>query len=118
MNKWVIIYKMTTTGIEYGSYMPWIGTAVAVGYAVYLTLKTRAEKGEKADQCINKCHQKDNSKVVDTFDIEDMSNKTVFCRCWQSEKVFIHMIAILQQFHNNFIKLYNYFISILSHFIL
>jgi hypothetical protein len=86
---------MTAKGIECGSYMPWIGTAVAVGYAVYLTLKSRAEKKEKTDECINKCHQKDNSKVVDTFDIEDMGNKTIFCRCWQSKKVFIHLILIL-----------------------
>lgn len=28
----------------------------------------------------------DNSKVVHTFDVEDLDNKSVFCRCWRSKK--------------------------------
>ncbi|XP_014468266.1 PREDICTED: CDGSH iron-sulfur domain-containing protein 2 homolog [Dinoponera quadriceps] len=29
--------------------------------------------------------KKDVAKVVDTIDIEDISEKAVFCRCWRSE---------------------------------
>ncbi|KAH9516146.1 CDGSH iron-sulfur domain-containing protein 1, variant 2 [Dermatophagoides farinae] len=28
----------------------------------------------------------DNVKVVHSFDIEDLDQKAVFCRCWKSEK--------------------------------
>lgn len=33
--------------------------------------------------------KKDNPKVVDTCDIEEIGNKKVFCRCWRS-KTFPH----------------------------
>jgi len=29
--------------------------------------------------------QKDNPKVVDTIDVEDISEKAAFCRCWRSQ---------------------------------
>ena len=35
---------------------------------------------------INKVHQKTKAKVVDSFKTSDMSQKMVFCRCWQSKK--------------------------------
>ena len=69
------------------AYLPWIGTAVAVGYAVYLTLKSRSQCKSQSNVCVNQCVQKESDKVVDSFDIEDMANKTVFCRCWRSKKV-------------------------------
>lgn len=31
--------------------------------------------------------KKDVTKVVDTIDIEDISEKACFCRCWRSENV-------------------------------
>jgi len=77
--------------LQVNAYLPWIGTAIAVGYAVYLTLKERSgdsTDSPKSDEnsVVNLSVQKDNNKVVHTFDIEDMSNKTVFCRCWRSSK--------------------------------
>jgi len=31
--------------------------------------------------------KKDSPKVVDSFDIEDIGQKKVYCRCWRSKKV-------------------------------
>lgn len=31
--------------------------------------------------------KKDLEKVVDTIDVEDITEKAVFCRCWKSENV-------------------------------
>ena len=31
--------------------------------------------------------KKDMAKVVDSFDIEDVGDKAVYCRCWRSAKV-------------------------------
>ncbi|CAG2162826.1 unnamed protein product [Oppiella nova] len=68
----------------------WVGTAVAVGYAVYMTLKCKsasaAANSDAKKSCVNQCVKKDADKVVDSFDIEDMGAKTVFCRCWRSKK--------------------------------
>lgn len=69
---------------ECPSYVPWICTAVAVAYGIYVT--------RKLNQCprsgkINPGVQKDKPKVVDTVEIEDLGNQTVFCRCWRSAKV-------------------------------
>jgi len=67
-------------------YLPWIGTAVAVGYAVYLTMKGKNETKTDTNSCVNQCFKKESDKVVDSFDIEDLAQKTVFCRCWRSKK--------------------------------
>ncbi|XP_012252964.1 CDGSH iron-sulfur domain-containing protein 2 homolog [Athalia rosae] len=34
---------------------------------------------------INPAIKKDSSKVVDSIDVEDITEKAVFCRCWRSE---------------------------------
>merc|ERR1712168_410383 len=36
--------------------------------------------------CCNYMIKKDEAKVVDTYDVEDISDKAVFCRCWKSKK--------------------------------
>ncbi|XP_054166713.1 CDGSH iron-sulfur domain-containing protein 2 homolog [Oppia nitens] len=75
-----------------GPYLPWIGTAVAVAYAVYLTVKARGicggGGGSTCDgkSCVNPTIRKEADKVVDSFDIEDLDKKAVFCRCWRSKK--------------------------------
>ncbi|KDR24325.1 CDGSH iron sulfur domain-containing protein 2-like protein [Zootermopsis nevadensis] len=35
---------------------------------------------------VNPDIQKENAKVVDSFDVEDIGEKAVFCRCWRSKK--------------------------------
>lgn len=63
--------------------LPWALTAFAVAYAVYVARKLR----QPATGTINPGVQKDNAKVVDSFEIEDLGNQTVYCRCWRSAKV-------------------------------
>jgi CDGSH-type Zn-finger protein len=70
----------------------WIGTAIAVSYAAYLTYTTSKKSaavggsgGGGAGQ-INPGIKKDTPKVVDNIDVEDLGNKAVFCRCWRSKK--------------------------------
>lgn len=65
-----------------------VGTAIALGYAAYrhyvYSKKSEACGGPKG--CINHDIKKDQPKVVDTCDVEDLGNKSVFCRCWRSKK--------------------------------
>lgn len=63
----------------------WIGTAIAVGYAAYLTYST-SKKSDGGENHINPGIKKDQPKVVDNIDVEDLGNKAVFCRCWRSKK--------------------------------
>lgn len=68
----------------------WIGTAIAVGYAAYITYANTTKdkdvaKANKGSQ-INLDIKKDEPKLVDTYDVEDLGNKSVFCRCWRSKK--------------------------------
>lgn len=65
----------------------WIGTALAVGYAAYLTYTSASNrKADGKGTPVNLGVKKDQPKVVDTFDVEDLGNKNVFCRCWRSKK--------------------------------
>lgn len=63
----------------------WLGTAVAVGWAAYLTYSNTKSKNTGKSP-INLEIKKDQAKVVDSFDVEDLGNKEVFCRCWRSKK--------------------------------
>jgi CDGSH iron-sulfur domain-containing protein 1 len=54
--------------------------ASAVGYAFYLRHLLSKQKP------INLNVQKESSKVVHSFNAEDLDKKTVFCRCWRSKK--------------------------------
>ncbi|KAG9275297.1 CDGSH iron-sulfur domain-containing protein 1 [Astyanax mexicanus] len=57
--------------------------AAAVGLLVY---KTFFSKGKCVKPKVNLDVQKDNPKVVHAFDIEDLGDKAVYCRCWRSKK--------------------------------
>ena len=37
-------------------------------------------------QRVNKSYKLDSKKVADSFAIEELGNRTAFCRCWQSSK--------------------------------
>ncbi|XP_041745882.1 CDGSH iron-sulfur domain-containing protein 1 [Coregonus clupeaformis] len=43
-------------------------------------------KGSGVKPKVNLDLQKDNPKVVHAFDIEDLGDKAVYCRCWRSKK--------------------------------
>lgn len=67
----------------------WVGTALAVSYAAYLTYsisKKDTAGGDIKGNRVNNHIKKDLPKVVDTVDVEDLGNKSVFCRCWKSKK--------------------------------
>ncbi|XP_012685348.2 CDGSH iron-sulfur domain-containing protein 1 [Clupea harengus] len=57
--------------------------ATAVGVLVYQTFFS---KGKCSKPKVNLDLQKDNPKVVHAFDIEDLGDKAVYCRCWRSKK--------------------------------
>ncbi|XP_005301780.1 CDGSH iron-sulfur domain-containing protein 1 [Trachemys scripta elegans] len=57
--------------------------AAAVGYLAY----TRFLSKDKCCKAMVNLHiQKDNPKVVHAFDMEDLGEKAVYCRCWRSKK--------------------------------
>lgn len=66
----------------------WVGTALAVTYAAYLTYTTskRSSASSSGGGQVNPGVKKDSPKVVDSFDVEDLGKKAVFCRCWRSKK--------------------------------
>jgi len=39
-----------------------------------------------ASQRVNTSYKLDSNKVAETFDVEELGKKTVFCRCWKSSK--------------------------------
>jgi len=58
--------------------------AAAVGILIYQTF---FNKSKCVKPKVNLDLQKDNPKVVHAFDIEDLGDKAVYCRCWRSKKV-------------------------------
>ncbi|KAK8747577.1 hypothetical protein OTU49_016468 [Cherax quadricarinatus] len=65
---------------DWASLIPFGIACVAVGFGV----KTLIDK--KLGGPVNPAIRKEESKVVDSLDIEDLGNKAVFCRCWRSSK--------------------------------
>uniref|UniRef100_A0A8D1QEE7 CDGSH iron-sulfur domain-containing protein 2 n=1 Tax=Sus scrofa TaxID=9823 RepID=A0A8D1QEE7_PIG len=59
------------------------GTA-AIGYLAY---KRFYVKDHRNKSMVNPHIQKDNPKVVHAFDMEDLGDKAVYCRCWRSKKL-------------------------------
>ncbi|XP_019473564.1 CDGSH iron-sulfur domain-containing protein 1 isoform X1 [Meleagris gallopavo] len=57
--------------------------AAAVGYLAY---KKFISKDKCCKAMVNLHIQKDNPKVVHAFDMEDLGDKAVYCRCWRSKK--------------------------------
>ncbi|XP_020854163.1 CDGSH iron-sulfur domain-containing protein 1-like [Phascolarctos cinereus] len=61
---------------------PAAGTAV-VGYLAY---KRFLVKQKGYGSMVNPTIQKDSPKTVHAFDVEDLGEKAVYCRCWRSKK--------------------------------
>lgn len=57
--------------------------AAAVSVLVY---KAFFSTNKSSKSKVNLDLQKDNPKVVHAFDIEDLGDKAVYCRCWRSKK--------------------------------
>ncbi|XP_020309270.1 CDGSH iron-sulfur domain-containing protein 1-like [Oncorhynchus nerka] len=56
--------------------------ATAAGILLFQYLS----KGSGVKPKVNLDLQKDDPKVVHAFDIEDLGDKAVYCRCWRSKK--------------------------------
>ncbi|XP_046439936.1 CDGSH iron-sulfur domain-containing protein 1-like isoform X1 [Daphnia pulex] len=61
----------------------------AVGISLFIYAKVTGtgfckKKCDKKGSVVNQSIKKGDSKVVDTFDLEDIGDKKVFCRCWRS----------------------------------
>uniref|UniRef100_A0A8D0GW84 Iron-binding zinc finger CDGSH type domain-containing protein n=1 Tax=Sphenodon punctatus TaxID=8508 RepID=A0A8D0GW84_SPHPU len=77
-------------GSNSGAQAEWIAAislaagAAAVGYLAYKRFLSK-DKCHKA--MVNPSIQKDSPKVViHAFDMENMGDKAVYCRCWRSKK--------------------------------
>lgn len=57
--------------------------ATAIGILAYQTFFSKRKCSKPK---VNLDLQKDNPKVVHAFDIEDLGDKAVYCRCWRSKK--------------------------------
>ncbi|KAI1288491.1 CDGSH iron-sulfur domain-containing protein 2 -like protein [Halotydeus destructor] len=68
---------------------PWLGTALAVGYAYYAhrKLASQSRDQEKLSRGqMNFMIRNDDAKVVDTVFVEDLGMRKSLCRCWASKK--------------------------------
>ncbi|KAM8924121.1 CDGSH iron-sulfur domain-containing protein 1 [Pelodytes ibericus] len=65
-----------------------VATALAFGVAAvgYVAYKSFFCKDKCCKSLVNIGIQKDNPKVVHAFDMEDLGDKAVYCRCWRSKK--------------------------------
>ncbi|XP_072165605.1 CDGSH iron-sulfur domain-containing protein 2B-like isoform X1 [Diadema setosum] len=69
------------TGVEWLRMVPLIG---ALGAVIVLTV-VQIRRGKGSGK-VNVSVEKEKPKVVHSFDIEDLGDKAVFCRCWRSKK--------------------------------
>ncbi|XP_014276928.1 CDGSH iron-sulfur domain-containing protein 2 homolog [Halyomorpha halys] len=63
---------------DWARLVPFFAAVGGVSYVTYRTIKPK--------QAINPSIRKDEPKVVDIANIEDLGEKTSYCRCWKSEK--------------------------------
>ncbi|XP_014203683.1 CDGSH iron-sulfur domain-containing protein 2 homolog [Copidosoma floridanum] len=63
------------------SLIPPTAVLAGIGYMSYVAFCPKARKSNQVNRTINK----NNPKVVDMVDVEDITEKTVFCRCWKSQ---------------------------------
>jgi len=57
---------------------------IAVLYGVYTTYRLCTGGCKKAGRCNTQVRLND-PKIVHSFDIEDLDDKNVYCRCWKSK---------------------------------
>ncbi|KAF7995378.1 hypothetical protein HCN44_006485 [Aphidius gifuensis] len=65
------------------SLVPPTALLAGLGYMSYCTFCPEATKSIKV--VVNRKIKKDLPKVVDFIDVEDLTEKAVFCRCWKSK---------------------------------
>ncbi|CAL1540910.1 unnamed protein product [Lymnaea stagnalis] len=72
------------SGEDWLNLSPVFLTSIIFVYALFQTLCNRRKKIPKPK--VNYTIQKEDTKVVTQFDIEDLGDKIAFCRCWRSKK--------------------------------
>lgn len=72
-----------------GEWVQLVPLVVTTSVAVYLVVSALipSKPKKKEHEWLNKTIEKEKEKVADTFQIEDLGDKMVFCRCWKSKKV-------------------------------
>ncbi len=63
-----------------------VPVAVAAALSTYLLTRYFSSQSSPKSR-VNMSINKDSPKVVHSFDMEDIGNKAVYCRCWRSKKV-------------------------------
>jgi len=73
---------------DWVSLVPFGATVAGVSYLTYGKLKSLGVAGVKKPikTVVNLEINKENPKLVDTVDVEDIAGKAVYCRCWRSKK--------------------------------
>lgn len=75
-------------------------TAALAGFT-YITYRAFCPHGRPAPTSkVNLKILKSEAKVVDSVDIEDISEKAVFCRCWRSKNVVWNPFVSIFYLHN------------------
>lgn len=68
-----------------------IPPTAALAGLTYITYRAFCPHGRPQPNAkVNPSILKTNPKVVDTVDVEDISEKAVFCRCWRTKNVSIY----------------------------
>ncbi|XP_059707080.1 CDGSH iron-sulfur domain-containing protein 1 isoform X1 [Haemorhous mexicanus] len=83
------IFPIKGGNVRMMSCAEWIAAvSIAAGAAAfgYIAYKTLLCKDKSSKTMVNLHIQKDNPKVVHAFDMEDLGDKAVYCRCWRSKK--------------------------------
>ena len=78
---------MKLSGNEWVQLVPFVVSTSVVVYLVVSALLPSKQPKNPDEDWVNKSVQKDKDKVADVIDIEDLGEKTAFCRCWKSKKV-------------------------------
>ncbi|KAF6207666.1 hypothetical protein GE061_016113 [Apolygus lucorum] len=63
---------------DWANLVPFFTLVGGAGYITYRAFKPKP--------VCNPCFKKDDPKVVDIVNIEELGEKTAFCRCWRSAK--------------------------------
>ncbi|XP_016334828.1 CDGSH iron-sulfur domain-containing protein 1-like, partial [Sinocyclocheilus anshuiensis] len=63
-----------------------VPVAVAAALSTYLLTRYFSSQSSPKSR-VNMSINKDSPKVVHSFDMEDIGDKAVYCRCWRSKKV-------------------------------
>lgn len=70
---------------DWATLIPPTAALAGLTYVTYLAFCPHGRP--KPTGRVNPSILKTNPKVVDTIDVEDISEKAVFCRCWKTKNV-------------------------------